>query len=55
MGKATLDSRDSTPAPKVILDPLVVLLSARAVGVAKGLEKDLEKWEVRRGDWVGVP
>lgn len=34
-----LDSRNRDPEPPVILDPLVVLLSARAVAAAKDILK----------------
>lgn len=55
MNRKTLDSRDSTPTPKVTRDPLAVLLSSRAVTAAKGAEKDMGGlWRVERGDWVAV-
>ena len=44
----TLDSRNRDPEPPVILDPLVVLLSARAVSAAKDLLKP------PMSDWVAV-
>lgn len=44
----TLDSRNRDPEPPVILDPLVVLLSARAVTAALGL------WKPVKPDWIGV-
>ncbi len=43
-----LDSRNRDPEPPVILDPLVVLLSARAVSAAMGM------WDRPKADWVWV-
>lgn len=44
-----IDSRNRDPDPPVILDPLVVLLSSRAVTAARGMfSKD-------GPDWVAVP
>lgn len=46
-----IDSRNRDPEPPVILDPLLVLLSSRAVTAAK----DKPVWEVKRKDWIPVP
>ena len=43
-----IDSRNRDPEPPVILDPLVVLLSSRAVTAA------LDLWKPAKVDWIGV-
>lgn len=43
-----IDSRNRDPEPPVILDPMVVLLSSRAVTAARGMKLGA------RPDWVAV-
>ena len=44
------DQRDQTPEPRKYMEPLAVLISARAVTATKD-----PVWLVKREDWVCVP